>query len=129
MGNLLAVKVHRANLHDTKAGIFPAIKAFRLYPTIQAICADAGYRKTFVSNVETVLDLRVDISPKIKSVGFHVVPKRWVVERTFAWLLNSRRLAEDFEKKLLRKRLWLRFHTLIPYSNVYEYTFLFLFVV
>jgi len=63
LGNLLAVKVHRANLHDTKAGIFPAIKAFRLYPTIQAICADAGYRKTFVANVETVLALRVDISP------------------------------------------------------------------
>jgi len=42
LGNLLAVKVHRANLHDTKAGIFPAVKACRLYPTIQAICADAG---------------------------------------------------------------------------------------
>ena len=63
LGCLLAVKVHRANLHDTKAGIFPAIKAYRLYPTIQAICADAGYRKTFVANVETVLNLRVDISP------------------------------------------------------------------
>ena len=100
MGNLLAVKVHRANLHDTKSGIFPAIKAYRLYPTIQAICADAGYRKTFVANVETVLDLRVDISPKINPVGFHVVPKRWVVERTFAWLFNSRRLAKDFEKTI-----------------------------
>ena len=93
MGNLLAVKVHRANLHDTKAGIFPAIKAHRLYPTIQAICADAGYRKTFVINVQNILGLRVDISPKIKAVGFHVIPKRWVVERTFAWLYNSRRLA------------------------------------
>jgi len=36
MGNILAVKVHRANLHDTKAGIFPAVKAYRLYPIIQA---------------------------------------------------------------------------------------------
>ena len=97
MGNLLAVKVHRANLHDTKSGIFPAIKAYRLYPTIQAICADAGYRKTFVSNVETVLALRVDISPKIKPIGFHVVKKRWGIESTFAWLFYSRRLAKDFE--------------------------------
>ena len=70
MGNLLAVKVHRANLHDTKAGIFPAIKAYRLYPTIQAICADSGYRKTFVANIKTILALRVDISAKIKPVGF-----------------------------------------------------------
>ena len=100
MGNPLAAKVHRANLHDTKAGIFPAIKAYRLYPTIQAICVDAGYRKTFVSNVETVLALRIDISPKIKSVSFQAVPKRWVVERTFAWLFNSRRLAKDFEKTI-----------------------------
>lgn len=69
----MAVKVHRANIHDTKAGIFPAIKAYRLYPSIQAICADAGYRKTFVINVETVLGLRVDISPKIKTLGFQVV--------------------------------------------------------
>ena len=100
LGNLLAVKVHRANIHDTKAGIFPAVKACRLYPTIQAICADAGYRKTFVANVETVLDLRVDISPKIKPIGFQVIKKRWVVERTFAWLYNSRRLAKDFEKTI-----------------------------
>ena len=105
MGNLLAVRVHRANLHDTKAGIFPAIKAFCLYPTIQAFCADAGYRHSFVANVETILGLRVDISPKIKPMGFHVIPKRWVIERTFAWLNNSRRLAKDFEKPLIRKRL------------------------
>ena len=44
MGNILAVKVHRANLHDTKAGIFPAVKAF-------------------VANVQNILALRVDISP------------------------------------------------------------------
>ena len=100
MDNLLAVKVHRANLHDTKAGIFLAISAYRNYPTIQAFCADAGYRKTFVTNVETVLALRVDISPKIKANGFQVIPKRWVVERTFAWLNNSRRLAKDFEKTI-----------------------------
>ena len=107
MGNLLAVKVHRANLHDTKAGIFPAVKAFRLYPTIQAICADAGYRKTFVTNIESILDLKVDISPKIKNVGFHVIPKRWVVERTFTWLGNSRRLDRDLEKTVAYRRLLL----------------------
>lgn len=58
------------------------------------------YRKTFVANVQTILALRVDISPKIKPIGFQVIPKRWVVERTFAWLNNSRRLAKDFERTI-----------------------------
>ena len=72
-----------------------------MYPTIQAFCE--GYRKSFISNVETVLFLRVDISQKIKAVGFHVTSKRWVVARTFAWLNNSRRLAKDFEKTISAK--------------------------
>ena len=116
MGNILSVKVHRANLHDTKAGIFPAVKAYRLYPTIQAFCADAGYRKTFVANVKSILNLSVDVSPKIKAVGFHVVKKRWVVERTFAWLNNSRRLAKDFEKTIISQETMVKIshiHTLL----------------
>ena len=116
LGNILAVKVHRANLHDTRAGIFPAVAAYRLYPTIQSICGDAGYRKTFVSNVEAVLSLRVDISSKIKAVGFHVIPKRWIVERTFAWLNNSRRLAKDFERTITSQEAMIKIphiHTLL----------------
>ena len=87
-----------------------------MYPTIQAFCADAGYRKTFVSNVETVLDLRVDISPKIKAVSFHVVKKRWVVERTFAWLNNLCRLAKDFEQTVSSQETMIKIshiHTLL----------------
>ena len=116
LGCLLAVKVHRANLHDTKASIFPAVKAFRLYPTIRAFCADADYRKTFVANIESVLGLKVDISPKIKAVGFQVIKKRWVVERTFAWLNNSRRLAKDFEKTVVSQEVVIvisHIHTLL----------------
>ncbi len=47
MGNLLAVVVHAANIHDTKAGITPAKQAFEHYPHIKKFCADEGYRKTF----------------------------------------------------------------------------------
>lgn len=103
-------------INATKAGIFPTVKAFRYYPTIQVICADAGYRKTFVANVETVLGLNVDISPKIKSVGFHVIPKRWVVERTFAWFGNSRRLDKDLEKTISSQEAMIKIshiHTLL----------------
>ena len=96
MGNLLAVVVHAANIHDTKSGIMSAAKALECYPTIKKFCADAGYRKTFEADVSEKLGLCVDISARIKP-EWAVLPKRWVVERTFAWLNGFRRLAKDYE--------------------------------
>lgn len=97
LGCLLALKIHKANLHDTKAGIFPAIEACRKYSTIQKYCGDSGYRGSFVANLKSILGLDVDISAKIIPEGWKVIPKRWIVERTFAWLNNSRRLSKDYE--------------------------------
>jgi len=96
MGNLLSVVVHAANIHDTKSGIHPAKKAFAKYQTIKKFCGDEGYRKSFEEAVAEELGLGVDISKKIDP-KFAVIPKRWVVERTFAWMNNSRRLSKDYE--------------------------------
>ena len=73
---LLALKVHKANLHDTTSGIFTALEAYRKYPTIRKYCEDSGYRGSFVNNVKTILDLDVDISEKIIPQVWKVVPKR-----------------------------------------------------
>ena len=116
LGNLLAVKVHRANLHDTNSGIFPAVSAYLRYPTIEKYCGDKGYRKTFVIQLKRILGLDTDISEKIEPQGFEVIPKRWVVERTFAWLNNSRRLSKDFEIKTVISEAFImisHFHTLL----------------
>jgi len=96
MGNLLAVVVHAANIHDTKSGIKPAKRAFEKYPAIKKFCGDDGYHKSFEEDVSSQLGLSVDISKRIKPV-FEVIPKRWVVERTFSWLNHSRRLSKDYE--------------------------------
>jgi len=96
MGNLLAVVVHAANVHDTKSGILAARKAFYKYPSIQRFCADAGYRKTFEQDISKELGLGVDISARIKP-EWEVLPKRWIVERSLAWFNNSRRLSKDYE--------------------------------
>ena len=96
MGNMLSINVHAANIHDTKSGIKAAKRAFEKYPTIERFCGDEGYRKSFVLDVLTELGLPVDISERITS-KFVVIPKRWVVERTFAWFGHSRRLSKDFE--------------------------------
>jgi putative transposase len=90
------VIVHAANLHDTVEGQRICLQVADRYPSIQAFAADQGYRGTTVTFVEEWLNRRVDISTKAAS-GFVVQPKRWVVERTLAWLGNWRRLAKDFE--------------------------------
>ncbi len=97
MGNLLSVVVHAANIHDTKAGIRAAKQAYERYPSIQKFCADAGYRGTFISDVDAQLGLDVDISEKIKPHEWEKLPWRWVVERTLAWFNHSRRLSKDYE--------------------------------
>ena len=92
----MAVVVHAANIHDTKAGIWAAKKAFETYPSIQRFCADTGYRKAFEQDVSSELGLGVDILARIKPV-WEVLPKRRIVERSLAWINNSRRLSKDYE--------------------------------
>ena len=98
MGNLLAIVVHAANIHDTKSGIRPAKQAFQRYPSIKKFCGDEGYRKSFEEAVFAELGLGVDISARIKP-EWEILPRRWVVERTLSWLGHSRRLSKDYEIK------------------------------
>lgn len=97
MGNLLSVKVHAANIHDTRSGIWPAEIALANYPEIQKSCADAGYCGTFVETMKEKFQMDVDIVKRSDSEQWQVLPKRWIVERTFAWLNNYRRLSKDYE--------------------------------
>ena len=96
MGNLLFVKVHAANIHDTVSGKDVFIGALKKYPSIKGACADAGYRKTF-ENAVKALGKTVDIVERIKPKQWAVLPKRWIVERTLSWLNHSRRLSKDYE--------------------------------
>ena len=95
-GHILHVKVHAANIHDTVAGCEVFSEAIKKHPTLQGVCADAGYRKTMERFVQDVLLRTIDISARIKP-GWSVIAKRWIVERTFAWLNNFRRLSKDYE--------------------------------
>jgi putative transposase len=82
-GNLLKVRVHAANIHDTIAGGEVFLEALWKYRTLKAVCGDEGYRGTFYDFIKS-LKLKCDISERIKP-AFVILPKRWRVERTFAW--------------------------------------------
>lgn len=97
LGNLLEIVVHAANMHDTKAAHFVLSKVAKKYPTIEGFSGDAGYRKTALEFVEKELKLKMHISTKIKD-AFAILPIRWIVERTFAWIGNYRRLSKDYER-------------------------------
>jgi putative transposase len=67
------------------------------FPRLKKIWADAAYRGQFV---ERAANHDIDVEIILRSddqQGFEVQPRRWVVERTFAWLGNYRRLSKDYE--------------------------------
>ena len=97
IGCLLAVAVHKANLHDTKMGDWATGLATFTYLRLKKICGDGGYRGSFVYEAHKYFGLEVEISKKIKPHGWQVLPKRWIIKRTFAWLNHSRRLSKDYE--------------------------------
>jgi putative transposase len=119
MGNLLAITVHAANIHDTKSGINPAKKAYEKHKSILKFCDNDGYRKSFEEAVREMLGLGVDISRRIKP-KFEVLPLRWKVERTFSWANHSRRLSKDYEIKTTHAENILCFHTFILSFDVIE---------
>jgi putative transposase len=95
-GHLLHVKVHAANIHDTKAAPQVLDEVKEKEQSIEGFSADEGYRGTTVEHVEKEMELTIEISKKIKD-GWAVLAKRWVVERTLSWINNCRRLSKDFE--------------------------------
>ena len=102
LGNLLHVRVHAANHSDTIAATSILQEAAMAYPTIQAFSGDCGYRGTAEAFVRRKLKLTLHIAqkPATEPGQFKIQPKRWIVERTFAWLGHFRRLAKDFEKRV-----------------------------
>ena len=97
---LLHAVVHPAGIQDRDGGALVISTLFGMYPFLLKVFADAGYQgPKFAAAVATAMpQLSIDIVKRSdKAEGFEVLPRRWVVERTFAWLGRCRRLAKDFE--------------------------------
>jgi len=98
IGCVLVAHVHAANVHDSKGAPSVLERVFEAVPTLRRIWADQGYKGPLVEWVKKTFSCELDIVSRTGK-KFKVLPRRWVVERTFAWLSRYRRLAREYEKK------------------------------
>lgn len=107
-GFLLAVQVHEANIQDPH-GAVPLLRSLRRsFPSLAHVFADRVYRgpqlRQAVADCGPWMIEIIERPPGVK--GFQLLPRRWVVERTFAWFGRSRRLAKDFEATIASATAW-----------------------
>jgi putative transposase len=101
LGLVIAVVVHSANIQDRDGAKMLLERIRDSFRRIQLIWADGGYAGKLIQWVSALRPgrpLKLEIvkrSDKVK--GFYVLPRRWVVERTFGWLGRHRRLSKDYE--------------------------------
>ena len=91
------VVVHPADIQDRDGAFHLLRRARRLFPFIERIFADGAYAgRKMAMTVWRTGAWNLQIVKRSYAAGFEVLPKRWIVERTFAWISRNRRLARDF---------------------------------
>src|SRR5579863_7886035 len=109
-GLLMHALVHAADIQDRDGGALVMATLFGMFPFLLKLYADGGYQggefqkalKKSLARVNLEIVKRPD-----RQKGFLVLPRRWVVERTLAWLNRCRRLAKDWENLNLKARAFL----------------------
>jgi putative transposase len=97
---LLCALVHSAGIQDRDGGILLLATLFGLFPFLQKLFADAAYGGPIFHGalIKILPQLNIEIVRRCdQAKGFAVLPKRWIVERTIAWLNRCRRLSKDWE--------------------------------
>jgi len=96
-GNLLAVVVHSAGIQDRVGARAVLMRLFCRFDTIRKVFADGGYAGRLIDWAKQMFGYEVEVVKRNEMHRFRILPKRWIVERTFAWLNWSRRLSKDYE--------------------------------
>ena len=99
LGLPLRLVVHPANVQDRDGLALVCARIRGRFPWLRYLFADAGYQGEVAGCAAAGERLRLQIIRRpVGTEGFHLLPRRWVIERTFAWLGRNRRLAKDFER-------------------------------
>ena len=109
LGLMIAAVVHPANIQDRHGARSVLEAAHQRHPTLSRILADAAYKgRATEAEMAAIGDWAFEIVAKTPGIKrFVVLHKRWIVERSFAWMGRCRRLAKDFEHKIRFARAFL----------------------
>jgi len=103
------VVVHCAGIQDRDGAKLVLRKLRGAFPRLRLIWADGGYAGKLVAWVAMLGGWVLEIVKRSDEVkGFVVLPRRWVVERTFGWLMKFRRLCKDYEETTRSSETWIR---------------------
>ena len=106
---LLAVVVHSAGIQDRDGARLVCLRLQGKFTRLRLIWADGGYSGQLIGWVAALAGWTWQIVKRCDKVkGFVVLPRRWVVERTFAWLMKFRRLSRDYEETTTSSEVWIQ---------------------
>jgi transposase len=113
-GWLLALVVTAASVSDKAGAKLLLIKLFNLFSTLKIMWADSGYDGAPLARyAKAVADITVEVVKRTAPHSFQVLRRRWVIERTFGWLMRYRRLVRDYERRTANSEAMIYWATVI----------------
>jgi putative transposase len=106
LGMILAVHVHPGDIQDRDGAKDLLLKIQGLFPLLTLILADGAYRGALIEWVEKVLNVRLEVVKRSDIAGWEIMPWRWIVERTLAWISRNRRMSKDYERLPATTESW-----------------------
>lgn len=108
-GCLLAVLVLAADISDRDGALLLLALYHARYPRLSKLWGDSHYGGTLPDEAQSQYEIDVEVVRKpAEQEGFVPLPKRWIVERTLAWLTRCRRLARDYERDAAYSEAWVQ---------------------
>lgn len=98
LGMVLAVVIQSASVQDRDGAMDVIAKLFETWNNVIKIFADNGYRGALIDKVKNKFKIAFEVIKRSELHIFKVLPRRWIVERTFAWIDTNRRAAKNYER-------------------------------